>query len=103
MKGIIRVLRILNITIFVSGIVLYLLFASAHPLLHNHPTDSHHHHNCPACSFLAAASFSIVPEAVTIPPVFLQITCHPFFEYQQPCQKLFPKNHLIRGPPLVSV
>ena len=75
MKGIIRAKRSLGITIFASGMVLYLLFATAHPLLHNHSIDNNHHHNCPACNFLAAASFSSVPEAVIALPVYFQITC----------------------------
>jgi hypothetical protein len=101
MKTILVLRKVLATSVFVSGIVLYLLFATAHPFLHNHHIDGEHHHNCPACNFLTVASFSTVPETA-IPSVFFQVDYQPLFDYQQPYQQTFCENHSVRGPPLVS-
>ena len=101
MKSIIKIGRILSIVIFVSGVALYLLFAIAHPLLHNHPIDGKHHHNCSACNFLIVASFSTMPEVIVVFAIFFQIIYRAFFNYQQPYQQVFYKGHSVRGPPII--
>ena len=100
MKAVVRIERILSTAIFVSGVLLYLAFSIAHPLLHNHQIDGKHHHNCPVCNFLSTASFSTVPEAVIIPIIF-QITPQIFFDYQQSYQQVFHRKHSIRAPPII--
>ncbi|MDI6890966.1 MAG: hypothetical protein QMC83_08540 [Thermodesulfovibrionales bacterium] len=66
MKIILDLRRILATTLFISGVVLYLLFATCHPLLHNHHDDGEHHHDCSACNFLAIGSNIVIPQAVII-------------------------------------
>ncbi|MDY6864156.1 MAG: DUF2607 family protein [Thermodesulfobacteriota bacterium] len=102
MKYTFKVHRILSILIFISSIALYILFASVHPLLHNHYLDDEHHHNCPACHFLAVASFSIVPGAVIIPSVFFQVSHQRLFGYKQLYKQVFLKGYFTRSPPIIS-
>lgn len=103
MKSIIRIGRILSIVIFVSGVVIYLLFATAHPLLHNHSVDGKHHPNCPSCNFIAVASFATIPNIVIVIAFIFLITCLLFRSLQQPYKKLFDKSHFVRGPPIPTV
>ena len=102
MKRNIRIGRILGIVLFVSGVAIYLLFAVAHPLLHNHPVDGKYHPNCPACNFLLAASSAAVPDAIIIVVFIFFITCLFFRSSQRPYRRLFDKSNFVRGPPAVS-
>jgi hypothetical protein len=103
MKIILDLRRILATTLFISGVVLYFLFATCHPLLHNHHEDGEHHHNCPACNFLATASNVVVPEVVIVPSILYPVDFQIFFDSQQSYLQPSYKSNLIRGPPLVSV
>lgn len=100
MKIIIRMGRILGIVLFVSGVVLYLLFASFHPLLHNHHADGKHHPDCPACNFLLTAAFSDIPEIVVFPAISYHAVFVMLPYYHQPYQQLFYYSHSNRGPPV---
>lgn len=102
METVYRIKRILSIVVFVSGVVLYLLFSAAHPFLHNHPIDGEHHHNCPACNFVATASFSIIPEGVIFPSISFQVVCLFLTDYQEAYQESFRKSYSVRGPPIIS-
>ena len=101
MKSIVRIGRILGIAVFISGVALYLLFVILHPLLHNHPIDGRHHHNCPVCNFLIVASFANLPEVIIVSAIFLQIIYQGFSNYQQPCTQSFHKSRSSRSPPML--
>ena len=101
MKGIAKIGRILGIAVFISSIVLYLLFAATHPLFHNHPIDNKYHHNCPACNFLIIASFSNVPEVIIVFSIFLQKIYWVFINYQRFYTQSFYKNCFPRSPPML--
>lgn len=103
MRSIIRIGQLLSIAIFVSGVALYLLFAIAHPLLHNHHIDGKHHPNCSACNFLATASLCIASGAAIIVAIFLQVIYKLPGDYQEPHQKPLCKTLSIRAPPKLSV
>lgn len=102
MKTVYKTKRILSIVVFVSGVVLYLLFFTAHPFLHNHPIDGKHHHNCPACNFEATASFSTIPEGVILPTFSIQTIYLFLTDYQETYQQPFHKDYFVRGPPIIS-
>ncbi|MBE0425883.1 MAG: hypothetical protein IBX72_04450 [Nitrospirae bacterium] len=103
MKTILVLRKVLATSVFVSGVVLYLLFATAHPLLHNHPEDGEHHHDCSACNFLATASFAIAPDVVIVSSILYQADHQIFFDFRQTYKQRFHESNLTRGPPLVSV
>ena len=100
MKSIRAIKRILSIAVFVSGVAFYLLFATAHPLLHNHPVDGKHHHSCPACNFTAIAS-SIKLEIVISPDIFFQVVRKIFLNDQESSQQIFCKKYSARAPPYI--
>jgi len=101
MKKDIRIGRILSIVLFASGVVLYLLFSTAHPLLHNHRSDNEHHQDCPSCSFIAVASFAIVPYTLVVVAFILFVAYLLCRRLQEPYKKLFDKSCFVRGPPPV--
>lgn len=101
MKDVIKTRRAAGIALFVSGVVLYFLFTSFHPLLHNHHADGRHHPNCPICNFLLTATFSDIPEIVTVPAISYRVAAFVILlDYHQPYQQLFYDCHSIRGPPI---
>jgi len=102
MKTTLSLRRIFAISVFISGVVLYLLFDSCYPLLHNHHDDGEHPQNCPACNFLATASFAIAPEVVIVLSILYQADHQIFFDFRQTYKQHFHKSNLTRGPPLVS-
>ena len=102
MRSIVRIGRILGIAVFISGVALYLLFVILHPLLHNHPIDGKHHHNCSACNFLIVAFFANLSEVIIVSAIFLQIIYQVFFNYQQLYTQFLHKNHSPRSPPMMS-
>lgn len=102
MKSIYAIKRILSITIFVSGVAFYFLFATSHPLLHNHPIDANHHPNCSVCSFEATA-FSVKHEKVIRPDDFFQVVCKIFLNDQESSQQIFCKKYSARAPPYIFV
>ena len=95
--------RILSITLFVCGVAFYLLFSTAHPLLHNHPIDGKHHPNCPSCNFIVVALFATIPDVIIVIAFIFLITCLLFRSLQQFYKKLFDKSHFVRGPPVISL
>ncbi len=101
MKTILVSRRVLSTSVFISGLVLYLLFATAHPFLHNHPEDGEHHHNCLACNFLATASFAIAPEVVIVSSISYKADHQIFFDFRQTYKQRFHKSNLTRGPPFI--
>ena len=103
MKNIIRIRQILSITLFVCGVVLYFLFSTAHPFLHNHPIDGKYHQNCPSCNFIAVASFAAIPDIVIVIALIFLVACLFSRNLQQPYKRLFDKSRFVRGPPVVSL
>ncbi|OIO34636.1 MAG: hypothetical protein AUJ70_00650 [Candidatus Omnitrophica bacterium CG1_02_40_15] len=99
MKKNIRIARILGIVLFVSAVALYVLFSTAHPLLHNHHADGEHHQDCPSCNFVIVASFATVPYTLVVVAFILFIAYLLFCRFQQPYKKLFDKSCFVRGPP----
>ena len=99
MKRAVKIGRILSIALFVSGMVFYLLFSTAHPLLHNHQADGKHHQNCPSCNFLVVASFATVPYTLVVAAFILFIAYLFCRRLQEPYKRLFDKSHFVRGPP----
>jgi len=100
MKALIKTGRIAGIALFVSGAVLYFLFTSFHPLLHNHHADGKHHPDCPICNFLLTATISDIPEIVAVPAISYRVAFVMLFDYHQPYQQLFYDYHSVRGPPV---
>jgi len=99
MKRKISVGQVLSIGLFVSGVVFYLLFSTAHPLLHNNHTDGKHHQDCPSCHFIAVALFATVPYTLVFDAFILFIAYLLYRTLQHPYKKLFDKSHFVRGPP----
>lgn len=99
MKRTVKIERILGIALFVSGVVFYLLFSTAHPLFHNHHADGKHHQNCLSCNFLAVASFATVPYTLVVAVFILFIAYLLCRRLQEPYKRLFDKSHFVRGPP----
>jgi len=102
MKRIVKIGRTLSIVLFVSGVLFYLLFSFAHPLLHNHHVDGKDHHDCSACNFVAIASFATVPYMLVILVFILFVSYLLSRGFQQDYKKLFDKSRFVRGPPIVS-
>jgi len=100
-KSIAKIKRILNIALFTTAVVSFVLILSLHPFLHNHAIDDKCHSDCPACVFLVTASFFILPSVVIL-MVFHKIAYQIFFKINPYLQTKFLQKKFARGPPISS-
>ena len=91
--------RSLFVILFIIFVGVYLFLSVGNPLLHNHHEASEHHHNCPACEFLAVAFLFDVPEVDAISVFLWQTNCVIILENQYFSQESHRQSSPSRAPP----